>query len=243
MMLKNVNITNELIKEKLRLRRAEDFIIDEVKSILNSNLLTENNILENLKFYNKTFELLDEEVLNRQLIFRPEEIKAICIKYRLRFLDSPYYKGEIPYESVLKIKDLNSHYRKDLKGFKILASSETFSLTDKHTRPAILFAKTLTGNYYPVHSWGEEYKWYRKLLVFPMRTFETLLISLAVLTLIIDLSIPTRLITLDHTATYWCGYRVASYFHLLIFLSGFTAYFTFAFNKNFSKSNWNNSGS
>lgn len=241
-MLKKINITNELIKERQKISKAEDVIMDQVKSILNSDLVKESNVLENLKFYNKTFELLDEEVLDTELIFRPEEIKTICIKYRLRFLDSQFYKGEIPYESVLKIKDLNTRYRKDLKGFKILASRETFSLKEKNSKPAILFAKTLTGNYYLIHSWGEEYKWYRKILAFPMRTFESLMLSLLILTLIIDLSLPTRLITLDHSATYWCGYRIASYFHLLIFLTGFTAYFTFAFNKNFSKSDWNNPG-
>ncbi len=216
--------------------------MDEVKSILNSNLLKENNILGNLKFYSKTFELLDEESVDPNFIFRPEEIKTICVKFRLRFLDSQFYKGEIPYESVLKIKDLNTKHHKDLKGFKVLASRETFSLKEKNNKPAVLFAKTLTGNYYLVHAWGEEFKWHRKLLAFPLRTFETLFLSVAFLTLLIDLTLPIRWITLDHSAPYWCGYRIATYFHLLIFLSGFTVYFTFAFNKNFSKSLWKEDG-
>jgi hypothetical protein len=57
--------------------------------------------------------------------------------------------------------------------------------------------------------------------------------------LLLDLALPTRLITLDHSANYWSGYRAAAFFHLLIFNFGVTAYLTFAFAKNFSSSVWN----
>jgi hypothetical protein len=90
-----------------------------------------------------------------------------------------------------------------------------------------------------VHSWGNELKWYKKYAYFPLRTFETLFATIALFTLLVDLILPVELITLDRSAPYWCGYRIATYFHLLIFFSGFTAYTTFAFHFNFSKSNWN----
>lgn len=237
-MFSNVNITTELLKTRTKKRSQEDVLIDEVKNILSSDLLKENKILGNLKFYNKSFELLDESEINPSLVFSTEEIKNICIKYRLRFLDSQFYKDEFPYEAVLKIKDLNTDFKKDLKGFKILAQAEAFSKKEKDL-PCLLFAPTINGNFYLIHSWGKEYKWHRKYFLFPMRTFETLMLTIAVFVLIVDLSLPVRLITLDRSAPYWCGYRIATYFHLFIFCCGFTAYATFAFNKNFSKSNWN----
>jgi hypothetical protein len=237
-MFRNVNITTELLKTRVKKRSHEDVLLDEVKTILSSDLLKENKILSNLKFYNKSFELLDESEIDASFVFSIEEIKNICIKYRLRFLDSQYYKDEFPYEAVLKIKDLNSDYKKDLKGFKILAQAEAFSKKEKDC-PCLLFAPTINGNFYLIHSWGKEYKWHRKMTLFPIRTFETLILSIAVFTLIVDLSLPVELITLDRSAPYFCGYRIATYFHLLIFFTGFTAYATFAFNKNFSKSNWN----
>ena len=181
---------------------------------------------------------MDERDIKPQYIFSLEEIKNICIKYRLRFLDSQFYKDEFPYEAVLKIKDLNTDFKKDLKGFKILAQAEAFSKKEKDL-PCLLFAPTFNGNFYLIHSWGKEYKWHRKPSLFPIRTFETLVLSVATLTLIIDLSLPVRLITLDQSAPYWCGYRIATFFHLFIFFCGFTTYAAFAFNKNFSKSNWN----
>ncbi len=239
-MFSNINLTNELTKTRVKKRSQEDVLIDEVKNILSSDLIKENKILGNLKFYNKSFELLDESDINPSLIFSLEEIKNICIKYRLRFLDSQFYKDEFPFEAVLKIKDLNTEFHKDLKGFKILAQAEAFSKKEKDL-PCLLFAPTINGNFYLIHGWGAEYKWYRKPLLFPLRTFETLMLSLTTFTLLVDISIPVRFITLDESAPYWCGYRVATYFHLLIFFTGFTAYATFAFNKNFSKSNWNDS--
>ena len=237
-MFSKINITNELLKTRVKKRSQEDVLMNEVKNILSTDLLKENKILGNLKFYNKSFELLDEPKINSALVFSVEEIKNICVKYRLRFLDSQFYKDEFPYEAVLKIKDLNTEYKKDLKGFKILAQAQSFSKKEKGL-PCLLFAPTINGNFYLIHSWGREYKWHRKITHFPVRTFETLILTLAVFTLIVDLSLPVELITLDRSAPYFCGYRIATYFHLLIFFSAFTTYATFAFNKNFSKSNWN----
>jgi hypothetical protein len=237
-MFSKINITAELLKTRVKKRSQEDILLDEIKHILNSDLLKENKILSHLKFYNKSFELLNENEIDNSYVFSLDEIKKICIKYRLRFLDSQLYRNEIPYEAVLKIKDLNTLYHKDLKGFKILAPAKAYSKKENDL-PCLLFVPTLSGNYYLIHSWGKEFKWYMKYLLFPPQTFETLLLSVAIFTLIIDLSLPVELITLDRSAPYWCGYRIATFFHLMIFFSGFTAYATFAFNKNFSKSNWN----
>ena len=237
-MFGKISITAELLKTRVKKRNQEDVLIDEVKHILNSDLLKENKILSHLKFYNKRFELLDENEVDNIYVFSLEEVKKICIKYRLRFLDSQLYRNEIPYEAVLKIKDLNTLYHKDLKGFKMLAPAKAFAKKENNL-PCLLFVPTLSGNYYLIHSWGKEFKWYMKYLLFPAQTFETLLLSVASLVLIIDLCLPVELITLDRSAPYWCGYRIATFFHIFIFFCGFTAYATFAFNKNFSKSNWN----
>ncbi len=238
-MLEAVNLHNELFKMRKTIRKEEDVLMDEVKSILNADLLKENKILNHLKFYNKAFELIDESDVNQQFVFSLNEIKKVCVNNRLRFLDSQIYKKEIPYEAVLKIKDLNTLYHKDLKSFKILAPAEAFK-DSTNNLPCLLFAKTINDNYYLIHAWGEDLKWYRKLKYFPLRSIETMFLSLAVFTLLVDISLPVELITLDKSAPYWCGYRVATYFHLLIFFSGFTTYATFAFHRNFSGSDWNN---
>lgn len=231
------DIKNELLKLKAKPKLPEDEVIAEVNRILSQSIFKEENILRNLRTYNKSFQKLNEEFLEEHLVFKPSEIKKTCIKLRLKFLDSQNYHFDVPYAAVLKIKELNREQGKDLEGFKIMGVSESFRKRLPHTNFA-LFAPTVYGNYYLIHTWGEKLPWYKKMMAFPLRNFETLALSLMLFVFVITLSLPTYLITLDRTATYWCGYRIATYFHLLIFFSGVTAYILVGFNKRFSGQVW-----
>lgn len=213
-------------------------MIQEVNRILHQDLYSEKNILSNLRNYNALFELVNEEEVDKTLVFKSSQIKEVAVKNRLKFLDSQSYKFEIPYEAVLKIEHLNLTQHKNLNGFKILSTSDFFK-KEGITDSAALFAPTHLGNYYLIHQWGEDLKWNRKLLNWPLRNIENLFVSIVVATLIITLCLPTYLITLDRTATYWCGYRIGVFFHLLIFNLGVTTYIAFAFTKNLSSSIWN----
>ena len=231
------DIKEELLKLKAKPLLPEDEVIVEVNRILSQSIYKEKSILRNLKTYNNSFQQLDEDGLTEHFVFNPSEIKNICIKLRLKFLNSQNYQFDVPYEAILKIKELNKEQNKDLEGFKIMGVSEGFRKRLPHTNFA-LFAPTVYGNYYLIHTWGEKMHWYKKLLAFPLRNFETLAISLMCFVFIVTMSLPTYLITLDRTVTYWCGYRIATYFHLLIFFSGVTAYILVGFNKRFSGQVW-----
>ena len=236
--MKSVNINSELTKLKIRSRSKEDDLIEEANRILAKDLFSENKILNNLKHYNNSFELIDEEDVDSEKIFKISEIKKIAIDYRLKFIDSQYFKAEIPYEAVLKIKEINTSFRKDIKGFKILAPIDAFK-AEKTTKSSILFAPTNYGNYCLIHDWGTQLKWHRKITSWPLKNFDNLFKTVFLYTLIITLVIPTPLITLDSDATYWSGYRAAAFMHLLIFHLGVTAYITFTFAKNLSSIAWN----
>jgi len=215
-----------------------DHVLHEVNRILNKEMFSEKNILHNLRNYNRLIEVLDEEELEPEFIFRLSDIKSIALKYRLRFLDSQSYKFEFPYEAVLKIDYLNHAHKKSLKGFKLLGTRDFF-IKEGNKECALLFAPTNHGNYYLVHKWGTELKWCREYASWPLKNIETLLITIICITLVAALSIPIRLITLDSHATYWSGWRLGVFFHLLIFNMGFTTYFTFAFSRGLTVSNWN----
>lgn len=236
--MKRVDIENELARFKTKTRSKEDDLLNEANRILNTDLFSEKKILNNLKQYANSFEVVDEDDVDSKLIFNAGEIKKIALDYRLKFIDSQYFKPEIPYEAILKIKHINLNYRKELKGFKILAPLEAFK-EDGLKHPSILFAPTNLGNYYIIHKWGDAFKWHRKITSWPLKNFDHLFGAVLIYTLIVTLSIPTPLITLDATATYWCGYRAAAFMHLLIFHCGVTAYITFAFGKNLSSITWN----
>jgi hypothetical protein len=237
-MFDKVDIKTGLIKLRDKNRNEGDELIKETKRILNNDLFAEKKILENLTKYSKSFLLLDEEDIDANLIFTEGDIKKMAVTYRLKLLDSKLYKTEIPYEAVLRIKYLNGTYGKDLREFRILTTAESFAKKESKDN-AVLFAKTNHDNYYIVHRWGHELKWSRKLRYWPLRSLETLVLTIMIFTLVITMSLPTALISLDPRITYWSGFRLAAYFHLLIFFSGFTAFYAFAFTKNFSSSVWN----
>jgi hypothetical protein len=237
-MFEGTHLKHELIRVRSKTRKHDDEAVSEVKKILKQDLLGGKKILENLPLYKNSFTLINEEDVNSSDIFTPDEIKKIAIIYRLKFLEHNYYKPEIPYELSLKIQRLNISLRKEIKEYMILAPHNSF-VNSSNNEEALLFLKTNYDNYYLLHSWGKPIKASRRLKFLPLRSFETLVTTIFVITLLIAISLPTKLITLDHKAEYWSGYRAAAFFHLLIFNFGVTVYFTFAFAKNFSSSVWN----
>lgn len=238
-MLKPVNIKELLRKSKQHSRGQGEHLIEDAKKVLRRDLFSEQKILQNLKAYNSAKDLLEEEGLDKESIFLLKDIKRTCINYRLRFLDSEHYHAEIPFEAIARIKSLNDKQHKDLKHFKVLGSQQ--ALCGKSKEEVLLFCKTLDENYYLIYRWGKSLKWSRSLFTWPLRNFENLFLSVAAITAFITLVLPTGLISLDENIGYFSGFRLAAFFHLLIFNFGVTAYITFAFNKNFSSSVWNQS--
>jgi hypothetical protein len=237
-MFGDLNLTSELIRLRKASRQEEDQIVSEVKKILHEDLFTEKKILENLPLYRRSFLVLDEEDLRQDKIFTLQEIKQVAVLYRLKFLDSSFFKPELPFEVGLKTEELNKRFHKDIGTYKVLSHYENFkNSTARHQ--AMVFVETNYGNYYLLHSWGKTLKMSRRLQFLPLRSFESLILSVVFITLVLALSLPTGVITLDSKAEYWSGYRAAAFFHLLIFNFGVTVYFTFTFAKNFSNTVWN----
>jgi hypothetical protein len=230
------NIQEALESEKKHLSQ-QDHLLQEAERILLKSRFLEKNILANLKFYNSSFEFLDDDEVENEKTFTPVQVRNLCKKLRLRFLSSQSYAGEIPYEAVLKIKELNTLYRKDLKYFKIVSTERFFNSTND-TGQAMLFAQTLCGHYYLIHMWGKPLGTWRSVRFFALRNFESLFICLLLFSLAEALLMPTHLITTDAKAGYLSLYRIACIFHLVIFNAGFTVFTLFSFHLTFSESNW-----
>jgi hypothetical protein len=238
----NYSLTNELEKFKRKNFSIEKNLIAQAQNILNNDLISEKEILRNLQHYLSLEELITEEEVDSELIFDIESIKKTAINLRLKFLDSKFYKTEIPQDVLFEIKRLNKLYNKELKHFKVLSLPESFS-SKAIEGNSILFCKTNHNNYFRIYEWGKPIRAQRKVWAWPLKSLETLSISIIIFTLIIDLILPTNLITLDREAQYWCGYRAGTFFHLLIFFSGFTAYAVITFAKNFSTNLWDRKNS
>ena len=125
------------IEEQLKQIRSKDLNELFSKTYLSKTKLNQFNI----------------DDLERDRIFHVQDIKKTCIDYRLRFLDSRYFKNKIPQAAFDEINRLNSLHNTRLGGYKIMAPSKLFKLKD-YDDP-LLFAPIGNGYYYLIHKWGK----------------------------------------------------------------------------------------
>lgn len=178
-MLQPIDIHNELIKERKKNIQTED-IIGWVYSILNKINDPNNSVLERLAKspMNRSINNFIIDNVDTDAIFHISQIEKICIDYRLRFLDTRYFKGSYPDKVVEKIQYLEDKHQTILDGFKIIAPSKLFRL-DKADDP-LLFAPMGNGYYYLIHKWGTDLHPLRKIKYWSIKNVENLGISIFV---------------------------------------------------------------
>ena len=221
-MFERINIYEELVKEK----EKSPSLLDEVDFILQAESEKDKDILNRLIVSPNTRHQAPI-VWNVSDVFTSKQIKNTCVKYRLRFLDSKLFKGEIPYEAVIKVKKIEKKHGVKFSEFKILAPSSLFKLEDRNKDP-LLFAKLDNERFHLIHKWGNDMNWFRKVLFFPLSTIKTFIFSLLALSLLITLLVPVN-------------YSFRMFIFLLsnlFFLTVFTYIGYLRFNQDFSENEW-----
>ncbi|MEP3444369.1 MAG: hypothetical protein ABJN53_06215, partial [Flavobacteriaceae bacterium] len=105
----------------------ENYLLKEVHQILVKEAVKDYNIVCQINTKHGIHEnRFDFELLETKNIYHLNQIKEICINYRLRFLDSSYFKGEIPQSALTKIKQIEQSHCIEIRGFKIIAPSKLF---------------------------------------------------------------------------------------------------------------------
>lgn len=112
------------------------------------------------------------------------QIKNSCVKYRLRFLSTTLYNGEVPFEVIAAMKHYEHRHPNEQVSFLILAPAAFFLLQDEYKSP-LLFAARGEGKYELICEWGKKRPAYREFLLFPMRDFRSLVISALVFGLLV----------------------------------------------------------
>lgn len=233
MLLKRTNIEARLYEAAHRKSSAEK-ILREVAEILEREASHESRIQNNLKGNNpaavNSFEF---DLLERQRIYHLEQIREICIDYRLRFLDTRYFKGTIPPEALAVVKKLENEHGTELKGFKILAPSRLFKLADKDD--PLLFAPIGNGYYYLIHKWGTDLHPLRKWLVWPFKNIVNLTVLVLFLSYLATLMIPDGLFSKTASAAeFWI-----IFFFMFKSIAAVVIFYGFALGKNFNPAIWN----
>lgn len=172
--------------------------------------------------------------LEKENVFHIDEIKKICVDYRLRFLSSHYFKGDIPQEAISKIKDLERLHDARYSGFKIMAPSKLFKLSNADD--PLLFIPINKDYYCLVHKWGKDMAWYRKCWAWCFKGFENLLIVCLAVSLLVTLLIPEGMFFPAQNST------VGFFIEFLFMFKSVVAiviYYAFAKGKNFNTAIWN----
>lgn len=225
MNINNVDLHEQL--KKFQKKHPADSIMEEVQGIWEQDEARELRITQAIEGDSQEH-LIDESKLKDEHIFTIEQIEKLCVKYRLRFLDSKHFRSEIPYEAIQKVKALEKSLGMDLKGFKIIAPKELFKLTDKDSDP-ILMLPLKNGRFYFIHKWGGEISSLRALLAFPMRNFMSMFWFLAAVAVLFSWAIPTPS---------WDVFLFLMV-HSFIAICGMACMIIFTMRENFSSEEWN----
>lgn len=231
MFVNKLNLEESLLSRRKKFK-SEAAILLEVKALFTENDIDRNLIATKLSQKSSTKpNQLQFDLLETNKIFHLEQIKTICIDYRLRFLDSDIFKNEIPEEAISKIRMLEKTHNTSLNGFKIIAPSKAFHLLN-YDDP-LLFVPMGNDYYYLIHQWGTEMNPLRKLLVLPIKNLGNFTITTILLSVVVALLVPENNLS-----------KSVPLASVIVFLFAFKsifavfAYYFFMMGKNFNEEIW-----
>jgi len=233
MLFSRTNIHSKLLRERDR-NVSETDILEQVARVFEQDRFLESEILKTLKGTSQEgINRFDIDQLESQNIFHTKQIEKICVDYRLRFLDTKYFKGKYPQEALARIKYLENKHDTRLDGFKIIAPSKMFVL-EKADDP-LLFAPMGNGYYYLIHKWGNDLHPLRKWLMWPYKSFENLIFGIFLVSVLITLLVPDGLFTKNQSTSQ----DIMVFFFMFKSIAAVVLYYGFAAGKNFNTAIWN----
>ena len=235
-MFDSIDIKKELIK--VRSSSKNDFL-DSVKKLLDKDVIKENNIEKNIIKSNSRNYFAEIKTRSNKDIFNIESIKKIAIQHRLRFLPTKYFKNEIPKEAIFKIKEIEKENNLSVKHFFILAPSQAFDLEDCNKDP-LLFIPLKNKNYLLVHQWGGDIGWIKKIMALPLKTIESMFVSVGIVAFLIAAFTPTWLILngAEIDMGYFGYHRIAWFLYAFIMLCSLSTFICFSQNVYPSEYQW-----
>lgn len=212
--------------------------IEQVLSGAREKNRTRSEVTESLSYLFDSLDIkiqndFDFDQLESNRIYHLDQIREVCIHYRLRFLDLKYFKGKLPESAHEAINSIEETHNTVLSDFKIMAPSVLFRLERKDD--PLLFVPLGNNYYYLVHKWGNDLHPLRKIMMWPFKSIWTLLSALLVISWFITELTPMNLFTKNpDTASYWM-----LYFFMFKGIASIVLFYGFALGKNFNPAIWN----
>lgn len=234
MLFEKTKLWEVLEREKAKDKAKKGNLLKEVGKILDRLDRHHERIASNLSHTGHSIiNPFHFDILDTKRIYHIDQIKKVCIDYRLRFLDSKYFKGNMPNEALAAIRQLEVDHDMEIKGFKIMAPSKLFKLEDKDD--PLLFAPIGNDYYYLVHTWGNDLHPLRKLMMWPFKNVANFTFLLFIASFFATLLIPSGLFSKSDSV---------AEFGILFFFTfksvvAVAIFYGFALGKNFSPAIWN----
>jgi hypothetical protein len=233
MFFQKTNIEQKLLGEKNKNSEPEE-ILKAVYNILHAPDKNQLRIAHNISDVRKSStNNFDFDLLDTHKIYHLSQIKKVCIDYRLRFLDSKYFKGDFPQAAYHKISKIEKQHSIEVSGFKIIAPSKLFKLKDKDD--PLLFAPIGNDYFYLIHTWGNDLHPLRKAFMWPFKNIVNLALLVFVVSYLVTLLVPEGLFSKSSsTAEFWI-----IFFFMFKCLAAVVIFYGFALGKNFNPAIWN----
>lgn len=232
-MFSRINIEDRL-RELRNKRIDESGIMEEVSRIFSENTQKRQEIITTLR--QKTAEkenCFDFDLLESTRIFHEDDIKNICKVYRLRFLDSHYFKGDFPEEAISEIRHLEKIHETELDSFKIVAPAKLMKL--ENADDPLLFAPMGNDYYYLIHKWGKDLHPLRRIMMWPFRSMDNLCVVVILLSILITMLAPMHWFTQNPGV----GNYIFLFMIVLNGVGGLVLFYGIKMGKNFNGEIWN----
>ena len=217
-LLTKTNIEKELVKVRLKGQSSE-----------NTDFLTETFNDLDIKIQND----FDFDQFETHKIYHLDQIRDVCIRFRLRFLDLKYFKNKLPESALEAVNSIEAKHNTVLTDFKIMAPSVLFRLERKDD--PLLFVPIGNGYYYLIHKWGNDLHPMRSILMWPFKNIWNLLITLLGVSWVATEMTPMGLFTkTPDTTSYWM-----LFFFMFKAIASVVLFYGFALGKNFNPAIWN----
>jgi hypothetical protein len=229
------NLWNELQKES---NHEMDVFLNSIQQVLSEEVGNNLSISERIKLSNgKEFDAIDIDVMDEKRLFSTEDIKAIAVKYRLRFLPSKFLKEDVPLQAISEIAAHQKNHGTITNNTFILAPKSKFMLSDCDNDP-LLFSRIGENHYYLVAQWGGDIATWRKVLYWPMQAPKNAIITIIGIALFLALIMPDHLLVSGTDARVW-PIRLMVFIQALFITASISTMITFMRARNFSTAEWN----
>jgi hypothetical protein len=233
-MFSRVNVKDQLSKQRSKIQATESDILKAVQDIFDQVDDRETRINHSLfEGHNHLGNDWNIDLLEADRIYHIDQIKEICLRYRLRFLDTKYFKNPIPREALTEIKRLENLHETTLNGFKIIAPSKMFKLEDADD--PLLFAPIGNGYFHLIHKWGNDLSPYRRIMAWPFRSLENIILTTVLLSLLATYLVQAGLFSNTSDGVTF----LVIFFFMLKSIGAIVLYYFFAAGKNFNSAIWN----